>query len=368
MNLLKSFLFLAVCIFFISCGSKQTGRVDNFSEVPVWSEDTCNYITSGDDELFRGNFQEASLIREDLALVRTGVHEKLYGFIGNDGSFVIPAVYKSATTFSEGFAWVVKRGEAPCAINRKGELKMTLREAYEVRIFREGLAAYSIKDRQNGRLWGFVNSKGETVINTQFSAVKNFSNGKAAVKNRKGKWGYIDVNGDTVVDFKYNDAFSFRNKRAIICENGKYGVIDENGKIVIEPEFSNMRCDDEWYAVEQNGRWGWCDSRGKIKIEPIYEKTMNFFGHNRAPVLISGKWGYVDKNGKVRIKRQFSAALPFTGDRAAVFVGKQVGFINEKGRFTINPQYERVSNDYQSNAVTGTPYYFRVISDHSSVK
>ena len=58
--------------------------------------------------------------------------------------------------------------------------------------------------------WGFVNKKGEVELMTEYSDIKPFSNGFAAVCDGK-KWGYINKNNTVVIDFEFNEAGSFNN-------------------------------------------------------------------------------------------------------------------------------------------------------------
>lgn len=58
--------------------------------------------------------------------------------------------------------------------------------------------------------WGFANKKGEVELMTDYSDVKPFSNGFAAVYDGK-KWGYINKNNTVVIDFEFNEAGSFNN-------------------------------------------------------------------------------------------------------------------------------------------------------------
>ncbi|MBT5530773.1 MAG: WG repeat-containing protein, partial [Cytophagia bacterium] len=92
-------------------------------------------------------FSEATIFRNGLALVRTSGDEPKWGFISEDGKFAITANYKSATVFSDDLAWVVSENAPPTAINSKGEIKVTLQDAETVKIYKEGLSAFSIAER-----------------------------------------------------------------------------------------------------------------------------------------------------------------------------------------------------------------------------
>ena len=59
-----------------------------------------------------------------------------------------------------------------------------------------------------GDKWGYVDDKGQYIINSQFEDAYNFSEGLAAVE-KEGVWGYIDKKGNVVIDFKYETADDF---------------------------------------------------------------------------------------------------------------------------------------------------------------
>ncbi len=348
---------------FSSCNSRS-GRLENISLIPVWYGDSCLYITTEDQTEFNGLYPAVSLFREDVAWVQTAGRDARIGFVDASGEFVLPAVYKQATIFREGLAFVVRPGEAPCAINKKGELKFTLRDAESVETYHEELALYSV--RENGkRRYGYVDKKGETVIEPLFSEAKSFSQGKAAVRDAKGKWGFINKEGEAVIECLYDQVHSFTEQNVALAKNDKlWGVIDKNGEYIIDPQFAMMVSDGKWFRIKsEEGLWGWCDSGGKIVIAPRFEKALAFFDGDRAPVLIGDKWAYVDREGVVVIKPQFDRALPFVGDLAAVWVGDYIGFINREGRYEINPQYNGLSLDYEANAVWGFSCYERVKTD-----
>lgn len=77
------------------------------------------------------------------------------------------------------------------------------------------------------------------IIAPKYDEVRSFSDDLAAVMQNE-KWGYIDVKGNTVIEFKYDMAYSFSENKAVvgieekdIDSEGKtmyWGVIDRDGK------------------------------------------------------------------------------------------------------------------------------------------
>lgn len=80
--------------------------------------------------------------------------------------------------------------------------------------------------KSNGK-WGFVNSKGEVVVQPQYPQAKSFSNGYAAICNDDGLWGFINKNYDLVIDHQFVDAYYFTQAETCMISNtiGIYQMI-----------------------------------------------------------------------------------------------------------------------------------------------
>ena len=106
---------------------------------------------------------------------------------------------------------------------------------------------------------------GHYAINPQFVAVKEFSEGLAAVRIGD-KWGFIDKQGTIVIkNPQFSRAYSFREGLAPVRigddKAGKWGFIDKQGTIVINPQFSSALSFQEGLAIvrigdDKTGKWG----------------------------------------------------------------------------------------------------------------
>ena len=300
-NLSGVLSLVLISLVLLSCGGNSGPSI---SLIPVQNGKDFQYIDKEGKIIINPQFAVASVFREGLALVKTSGDKGKFGFINEDGKYEIAANYKDGTVFSEGLAWVVSENGAPTAIDSKGEVKITLQDAETVKIFRDGLAAFSIlKDGEYQ--WGFVDKEGKVIISPQFSATGNFSEGKCEVLNKDGKWGYVDAEGKLIINYQFDAANKFVDGQAAVGFDGKAGAIDENGKYVINPQFDEIRTDGDLYAIRQGDKWGWSNREGEIIINPQFESVYSFSGGESAPVKMGKDWGYVDKEGKVKINPQF---------------------------------------------------------------
>lgn len=356
--------FLAVIVvisLMSSCG--DDGSLAEVDLIPVWNGNDYLYIDREGRIAINPQFSQATVFREGKALVRTNGSSPQWGYIYEDGKYLINAQYKRATVFQEGLAWVVKENGAPAAIDQRGEVKFSLKGAHQVRLFSDGLAAYSVMDDSGNTRWGFVNKKGETVINPQFKAVADFSEGKCGVKNSNGQWGFIDKAGLIVINNQFDDVDRFRNGRCIVVADDQYGLINAEGKYVVNPQYKDMKADGKKYLVNMDGQWGWCDQEGNMLVNPQFSKAHPYQGNKLAAVRSGDRFGFIDREGRIAINPQFDEAWPLNGGLAMVRHSGKIGFIDDEGKYVINPQFTSVPEDLRTFYTHGGTEYQAVSSD-----
>ena len=90
-------------------------------------------------------------------------------------------------------------------------------------------------DQQHGSLYGYVNEQGVEQIPVEYDQIYSFDNGITIAK-KDGRYGAIDLNNQIVIPFylPYEDVREFRNGRAAVKNAaGKWGVIDTDGKEIV---------------------------------------------------------------------------------------------------------------------------------------
>lgn len=100
---------------------------------------------------------------------------------------------------------------------------------------------------KTGGQWGFINAKGDVVIEPQYYDVREFSQGLCAVqKELNGLWGFIDCHNKMVIRPKYDAVWFNFNKDgiALVFLNDKSIFINKRGRTVIDIEKSAKRYSD----------------------------------------------------------------------------------------------------------------------------
>lgn len=121
-----------------------------------------------------------------------------WGFVNTKGEQVIPFKWKNARAFSEGLAAVQNDKDEWCFIDKKGSVKIPTNNQWkEVGYFRCGLARVMKSTCRYDEEWGYINIKGELVIDFQWLEAMDFDQGVARVKTTS-LWRLINTKGEFV--------------------------------------------------------------------------------------------------------------------------------------------------------------------------
>jgi len=322
---------------FYSCSNNST---NDFAPelIPVKVSEKWGYVNIEGKYEINPQFSSAGFFIDNIALV---ANADKYGYIDEKGKFLINPQYKYASDFSEGLAAVVPENGKIKYIDKKGEIKIELKDAEFAGNFHNGLAKVKINDQ-----WGFIDNTGKIIINPQFYQVIDFTDGLAAFskKNEKDEilWGYIDKAGKIVINAQFKSVEPFTEGLAAVTIDGKqFGYIDKTGKYIINPQFEEVTSFfNEMAAIKQGNSFGIINKEGKIIINPQFDEINLPASNDLIAVQSDGKWGYIDMEGKYIINPQFEEATNFLGKIAIVKFADKIGFIDKKGTYIANPQFD----------------------------
>lgn len=231
-----------------------------------------------------------------------------WGYINQDFNIVIKPQYDYVTAFSEGRAFVRKKGKWSI-IDKNGKI---------------------IRDKLYPAFFGSAHD-GE---NGYYPRVNNsyYRDGKIWIQTSNYHNILADIDGNTLLDKGDYDA-------ANILHNG-------------EPLYEWMTFSDGFYLYRKGNQYGYMNSSGKLVLEPIYERAYNF-NEGIAPVVLNGEWTIIDTNGNRLTHKEFEtiSSEGFHEGLCAAKLNGKWGYINKSGSWVINPIYD---NPYRVlNAPTG---------------
>lgn len=216
----------------------------------VDSPGSCSYIRKVGDALaaaFPQSFAGCNDFSEGLARVTVLAQKNtyLYGFIGTDGQWVIPARYSDAADFSEGLA-SVKTGKFWDAIDRTGATVLKTESANSF-AFSEGLA-YLMVLCADAYHWcpRFIDKRGQMAFELSQeqrpATIGGFHDGLVRLEipnpedySKPGHTEFLDTTGALVFKFDEARCSDFRQGRAACWYDPLHLtqiVFDKNGTII----------------------------------------------------------------------------------------------------------------------------------------
>lgn len=240
---------------------------------------------------------------------------KKWGYIDEKGEFEIEPNYELVTEFDENGLAKIYSNQKVGLINKEGRVVLPpeyhdvseIKEEVFTAVNEEG---YFIFDKSGLKLF-------ET---TDYSVIGSSSDGMLPVvkKDEEGnnKAGYINKKGDVVIDLKYNNAWGFKNDRALVkVEEDKYLIIDKEGKELAELPYENIAPDEEnemFMFMDNNKLYGYFNEKGEVIVEPKYSKAFPFEDGVAVVSPSDGKeenkkWGVIDKENNYVIEPEYSS-------------------------------------------------------------
>ena len=216
-------------------------------------------------------------------------------------------------------------------------------------------ALYPIRIKEK---WGYMNRNAEIVISPQWEDADDFYEGLAKVAaTREGQsvYGFIDSRGQWVVEPMYEKAGRFSAGFAIVCKNDRYGYVDTKGKEIISCQFEDVGSFHNGFAAVKQGGWtGFIDTSGRVVIKPQYTVSVSHtrFNEGLAPVFgADEQTGFIDTSGQWGISAQFHSAGNFVDglawamwqqDDSSAEHGFTIkgGYIDREGVYVIPPEYD----------------------------
>ena len=297
---------------------------------------------------------------------------RLYGYINNKGSLLIPLKYKNAGSFSEGLAIAQTQNDELVIIDKKGKETPVKNKAYAAAFFNgtdfsfsEGLCAVAIDKK-----YGFINAKGEDVIaceyerpvttsNSDLRTVEDwpkFVNGVAVIY-KTGLYGVIDKTGKIVVPIEYQFLTHFKNNLAVFQKKlsvpNTKGVMDINGNIIVKPKMhENIWIEDNniirYHYLD--GSWsdfyGFYNNKGEDNKESHFEYLSKFengvalYGTKKTPNF----WGILNASGAANPLKDayaFDMNEPWQFKNGQLYATK----ISNKKMVLLNNNGDRVNNN-----------------------
>lgn len=235
-----------------------------------------------------------------------------WGFIDTAGKVVIEPRFASVGKFSDGLATFEAKGHAGRTgyIDKTGSVVIPPQFEW-AEDFRNGLARIGWLDGKNKLLsvvtdggaeytYGFIDRTGKRVPDPAPTHYATGQPDELIPFTGKGLFGYMNAKGEVVIEPKFQFGASFSQGLALAYKDRLCGYIDARGEWVIPPRFEyggNFHEDLAGVPLGKEG-WGFIDREGKVVIPAKFNWVNAGFRHGLAEVVFHGKTGYINKQGE----------------------------------------------------------------------
>lgn len=212
----------------------------------------------------------------------------------------------------------------------------------------------------DNKLYGYIDKKGNWVIEPQFQNARSFSDKKYARAKFNDKWGFIDRTGDWKITPQYDTVLWFLKDIAPVQQNNLWGFIDENNDFIIPCQFDSINSAfGKNVYVKQNNSWALIDYEGNYISKDIRKKW--FLTDSLLGIQENGKYGIKTIANNWIAEPVFDELDEhFYGGLLKVKHNGKYGYINKYGKIVIEPQYEYTRNFFMPFSQTSTLEYEKI--------
>ncbi len=268
-----------------------------------------------------------------------------YGFMDFNGNLVIDFEIEKepATIMHDNFSYYYEDD------GKITFIKLTSKEDYETieteyvqaSLFHEGLA---LVVKEMGKLT-YINEDLEEVIVLDSAIVSGcFNEGVAKFKNiSNGKWGFINNKGDVVIDPIYDYASCFYNSHALVEINGEKGAINKGGDFIIKAKDKYLYLlptTENLFGYKTKQECGYLDYENNKVIKNRKWTAITNFNNDLASYQKDKKWGLLNKQGEILIRNKYTFPLFFYNELCIVEEDNKYGYINIDNNEIITPEYK----------------------------
>lgn len=231
--------------------------------------------------------------------------EKKWGCLNTSGKVAIPLKYDNVSYFDNGYG-VGRIVKDFFVLNRKGkETPVKIADLKDVNRFSENLAPYVTL----AGLQGFIDTTAAVAIPAKFMDVGDFRGGLALAKNTDGLFGYINHKGEWVIEPQYKSAKDFDPVGGIarVNKGESWIYVNKKGETLA---VSITETYDDFAEGLCKGKsanlFGFFNTKGEWVIKPQFEGVRDF-KNGYAAAKSNGLWGIINPKGEWVIKPTFSA-------------------------------------------------------------
>lgn len=274
-------------------------------------------------ELLFGHYDETGPFSSQNGYAAVKIKDR-WGYVNQDGSLELQALYQSADVFGDYAAVTDMDGEA-YYIDASGNTRITAAQFTDehgdpagIQMFRPVMDGVALAF--DGETWSYYDLKTYKKLSGGYTDAYVTANGTGAVAKGEKAWALTGSGGQELTGYDYEEVIA--NSRGIVCctgalfvkQDGKYWLADPKGSRISDSAYDKADGfnGDGPAAVQKNGKWIFVNSAGEETDLGEFQEAKSF-SNGLAAVKKGGRWGYIDQDGNQAIDCVFYDADDFNG-------------------------------------------------------
>lgn len=278
-----------------------------------------------------------------------------YGLISIEGKEITKPEYEdiSAVKYKEGLLQVKKDGKTGIInINGKEVIKaeydtIAADNYYNINTKYEKTGFIVSKVEEDGYRYGYINYKGEKVLNTEFTEIERVTEIEDdeniyLIAYKDGQAGLLK-NAKQILDYSYEEiTYNLTNNVFLVQRNGKQGIADIDGKIKIDTKYTNISFGGIYLNVEEEGNKKVIDINGNEVTDGYIYKMMTQDGTHSIVYGEDEIYKIIDNSGNVVVDNDYTYIEEIADNKYIVANYNNNGIIDLTGKTLIEPKYSSI--------------------------
>ncbi|WP_106154831.1 WG repeat-containing protein [Marinilabilia salmonicolor] len=297
---------------------------DSFSRIGKSSK--YGFVNNlGDTVIPIGKYKFLNPLDDEGMILATNYKDK-QGFIDINENIIIPFNYEDLGVFSHNLTFAEKNGTFGY-LNRKGKTIIDFQFSEAKYFYNPGLA---IVKKESG--WGLIDTLGNFKVDCIYDDIDYSRENQIAIVKKHNKWAFYFSDTETLTDFEFDEIIEssgripekghystikelyFNRNIALVKKGNQFALIDKNLQQIVKygtyDIINPMNCYGYSIVIKGN-KYGIIDSLGNIKIPIEYDlistKPARSYGNNFTTFLIkkNGKYQILNNQAELEIKKEF---------------------------------------------------------------
>ena len=186
--------------------------------------------------------------------------------------------------------------------------------------------------------------------------------------SKDGKYGLIDLDGKELTACTYDkiEAIKGIKDSLLIQKDGKVGLANNQGNIIVECEYESVEAltknYTDGYIVKKEGKYGAISVSKEQLLECKYEEIKHVCGNDMYIVKEDGKWKITNKAGDKTLEIDYDDITYLSSDVIVAKTGDKYGIFGTDKSEKVKAEYQSIEFAYTDNYIAKKDEKYGVIN------